>query len=82
MRLEEEISKLSDVDIRLSRQISEESPVTLPKIVTCFARLFISEKRFKENGRLHSDGKIEFFYKSIMIFFGVLAVLTFFVETF
>jgi hypothetical protein len=81
MRLEAEISKISDVEIRLSRQISEESPVTLPKYVELFASCFITEKRFREDKELHSDGKIEFFYKSIMIMFGVLGVLTLFVKT-
>jgi hypothetical protein len=80
-RLEAEISKISDVEIRLSRQISEESPVTLPRFAEAFASLFISEQRFKQDKKLHSDGKIEFFYKSIMIMFAVLAVLTLCVRT-
>jgi hypothetical protein len=81
MRLEEEISKISDIEIRLSRQISEESPVVLPKPVEVFASYFITEERFVESKKLHSDGKIEFFYKSIMIMFGVIAVLTLCVKT-
>jgi hypothetical protein len=81
MRLEEEISKISDVEIRLSRQISTDSPVSLPKYVELFASYFITEKRFCEDKKLHSDGKIEFFYKSIMIMFGVLGILTLFVKT-
>jgi hypothetical protein len=81
MRLEAEISKLSDVEIRLSRQISEESPVTLPKFVEAFASIFITEKGFREDRKLHSDGKIEIFYKSIMLLFAVLAVLTLGVRT-
>jgi hypothetical protein len=81
MRLEAEISKISDVEIRLSRQISEESPVTLPRFAEAFASLFINEQRFKQDRKLHSDGKIEFFYKSIMIMFAVFGVLTLFVRT-
>jgi hypothetical protein len=46
-----------------------------------FALLFISEPRFRQDKRLHSDGKIEFFYKSIMIMFAVLAILTLGVHT-
>jgi uncharacterized membrane protein len=75
-RLEEEISKISDVQIRLSKQISESSPISLPKPITHLISYFITEKRFQENGKLHSDGKIELFYKSIMIMFGILALLT------
>jgi hypothetical protein len=80
-RLEAEISKISDVEIRLSRQISEASPTKLPKLAEAFASLFITEKRFQEDKLLHSDGKIEFFYKSIMIMFAILAVLTLCVRT-
>ncbi|RTL51868.1 MAG: hypothetical protein EKK40_10205 [Bradyrhizobiaceae bacterium] len=76
-RLEEEISKMSDVHIRLSQQISEFSPVELPPLIKTLFGWVISEKRFKESGKLHSDGKIEFFYKSIMLMFAILAVVTF-----
>jgi hypothetical protein len=65
----------------LSRQISDESPVSLPCVAERFALLFISEPRFRQDKRLHSDGKIEFFYKSIMIMFAVLAILTLGVHT-
>jgi len=80
-RLEEEISKISDVQIKLSKQISDSSPVELPWYVQRCVGWFITEKRFKENGKLHSDGKIELFYKSIMIMFGILAFLTLFAKT-
>ncbi|MGH6727890.1 MAG: hypothetical protein ACREB8_15310 [Pseudolabrys sp.] len=75
-RLEEEISKISDVSIKLSKQISDKSPVRLPKWLEPIALKFIMEKRFQENRKLHSDGKIELFYKSIMIMFATLAVIT------
>jgi hypothetical protein len=81
MRLEAEISKISDVEIRLSRQISEVSPVKLPKLAEVFALLFVKEQRFQQDKKLHSDGKIELFYKSIMILFAFLALLTLFVRT-
>lgn len=75
-RLEEEISKISDVQLRLSKQISEVSPITLRPWITWTIKWFITEKRFHESGKLHSDGKIELFYKSIMIMFFILALVT------
>jgi hypothetical protein len=36
------------------------------------AWLVVKEQRYKETGKLHSDGKIELFYKSIVV--GLLLV--------
>jgi hypothetical protein len=75
-RLEQEISKLTSVGIRLTSQISDKSPVELLPPFRWIAALFVSDKRFHETGKLHSDGKIELFYKSIMIMFALLTILT------
>jgi hypothetical protein len=52
-------------EIRLGRSISDKSPVQLSM---WWRRVFpfVSEKRFRKEAKLHSDGKIEIIYKSVM----------------
>jgi hypothetical protein len=61
-RYKDEIPELS-----LTEAIGKESPYT-PKgrIVQFVARMVVREPRYKETGSLHSDGKIELFYKPII----------------
>jgi hypothetical protein len=59
---EQELPELS-----LSDHIGKESPYTPTGIVWAAAKLLVTDDRFRKDGRLHSDGKIELFYKSIML---------------
>jgi hypothetical protein len=54
-------------ELSLSDAIGAESPYKPNGIAKLMAWLVVSDKRFKETKQLHSDGKIEFFYKSIMV---------------
>ena len=63
-------------EIQLGSKISENSPVDLsgsPKLAW-FLRLFVNDARLKQNNRLHSDAKVQVFYKPIQ----VLAIWGFF----
>ena len=62
-RYRDEIPELS-----LSDAIGKESPYKPKRWLIRFAALFIvDDPRYKETGYLHSDGKIELFYKLIAI---------------
>lgn len=57
-------------ELGLGSKISEQSPV---KLQNWFARTVadcvVSDERYKKDKKLHSDAKIEFFYKSIALLF-------------
>jgi FMN phosphatase YigB (HAD superfamily) len=61
-------------ELSLSDAIGKESPYK-PKrwLIRLAAHFVVDDPRYKETGYLHSDGKIELFYKSIAI---VLALIT------
>lgn len=68
-------------EIQLGSKISAASPVPLNdrKVTYLFCRLFVRDPKLKQNKALHSDGKIEIFYKPLAwlgIVAGILAVLT------
>ena len=68
-------------EIQLGTKISEHSPVDLsgsPKLVWLLS-FFVSDVRLKENSCLHSDAKIEVFYKPIrgLAFFVLVLALLF-----
>ena len=54
-------------ELSLSEAIGAESPYEPRGPVRWLACLLVSDKRFRETRRLHSDGKIELFYKSVML---------------
>ena len=54
-------------ELSLSAAIGAESPYEPRGVVRWLAYLLVSDDRFLEGGRLHSDGKIELFYKSVML---------------
>ena len=55
-------------ELSLTDAIAKESPYEPKSWLMCFAaRLVVTEKRYKDTGRLHSDGKIELFYKTVII---------------
>lgn len=56
-------------EIQLGSKISANSPVDLsenPKLVR-FLKLFVNDDRFRQTDRLHSDAKIQVFYRPIQI---------------
>jgi phosphoglycolate phosphatase len=55
-------------ELSLSDAIGRESPYKPNRrFVRLLARLVVKEPRYWETGNLHSDGKIELFYKSVMV---------------
>ncbi len=54
-------------ELSLSDAIGRESPYTPRGIVWLAARMLVRHDKFQSTGRLHSDGKIELFYKSVML---------------
>ncbi len=63
-------------ELSLSSAIGKESPYKPSCLVWCCAKLvFVRHEKFLSEGKLHSVGKIEFFYKSVMAVLLVTAVL-------
>jgi len=62
-------------ELSLSDAIGKESPYRPRGLVWLVAKLVVSHPAFKSDGLLHSDGKIELFYKSVMAALVVLAAL-------
>jgi hypothetical protein len=54
-------------ELSLSSAIGKESPYAPRGIVWLAAKLLVSHGKFAKDGKLHSDGKIELFYKSVMV---------------
>ena len=61
-RYKEELPELS-----LSEAIGAESPYKPRGIVRWLAKLVVRHDKFRETSQLHSDGKIELFYKSVIL---------------
>lgn len=73
-RYKEEIPELG-----LGAKITERSPVELHGwLARLVARIVVTDKRFKSTGKLHSDAKIELFYKSIVLLFSLWFLATIF----
>jgi len=57
-------------ELALGAKISEQSPVGLKnRLARKVADVVVSDERWVKHKRLHSDAKIEFFYKSIALLF-------------
>ncbi len=54
-------------ELSLSDAIGKESPYKPRGIVRLVANLLGSHNKYSETGKLHSDGKIELFYKSVVL---------------
>jgi hypothetical protein len=55
-------------ELSLTDAIGKESPYKPSgKLVRLIARIVVNEPRYKKTGNLHSDGKIELFYKFVLI---------------
>lgn len=66
-------------ELSLSDAIGKESPLLVKRwsIIWMASKMLVCHEKFKTTGQLHSDGKIELFYKSVM----AVLVLTFFMLT-
>lgn len=63
-------------ELSLSKAIGDRSPYKPSCLVRILAKIVVKEPRFHETGLIHSDGKIELFYKSVMVFlFAIFIVL-------
>jgi hypothetical protein len=63
-------------ELSLSDAIGKESPYKPSgRLVRFAAWLVVKEKRYRDSGNLHSDGKIELFYKSVVVGLLVLTVI-------
>lgn len=62
-------------ELSLSDAIGEESPYAPLGIMKLLARLFVRDNRFHKTGKLHSDGKIELFYKSVMVVLALTMIM-------
>ncbi|MEX2164506.1 MAG: hypothetical protein WD823_09715 [Sulfuricaulis sp.] len=64
-------------ELSLSESIGAASPVELKRWVTrALAWLTVAEPRYRKDQKLHSDGKIEIFYKSVMWMFVIVFFVT------
>ena len=63
-------------ELALSDAIGKESPYDPGCVVRCLAKvIFVRHEKFRKTGMLHSVGKIEFFYKSVMAVLLLAAIL-------
>lgn len=54
-------------ELALGKSIAEKSPVRIGnRLVRLIARAVVSDDRYKSTGKLHSDAKIELFYKPVI----------------
>lgn len=64
-------------ELSLSDAIGAESPYRPRGVAKFLANILVRHEKYKENGQLHSDGKMEFFYKlvalSLFLLFFLLA---------
>jgi hypothetical protein len=64
----EDMHKDTLPELSLTEAISAESPCTPGPFVRFVARVvLVREEKFRDTGKLHSDGKIELFYKSVIL---------------
>ncbi|HEX9786843.1 MAG TPA: HAD family hydrolase, partial [Candidatus Binatia bacterium] len=57
-------------EIRLTDAIGAESPIKLERVITKWlANRFVTDKTYKSSGLVHSNGKIELFYKPVVVLF-------------
>lgn len=64
----------------LSEAIGKESPYVPRPPTLWVARAVVSHKEFRDKGVMHSNAKIEFFYKSVMAGLLLLAVILWFIS--
>lgn len=64
-------------ELSLGLAIGKESPYEPTGIGKWLARLIVKHKKYRETGKMHSDAKIEFFYKSVILFLFLLTIFFF-----
>ena len=62
-------------ELSLSDAIGEESPYQPRGGVRWLANLLVRHDKYRETGKLHSDGKIELFYKSVMLALVLMTIM-------
>lgn len=62
-------------ELSLSAAIGKESPYTPTGVVRLLANLLVTHDPYRNEGQLHSDGKIELFYKGVMLLLFIIAFL-------
>jgi hypothetical protein len=62
-------------ELALSDEIGKESFFTPKGILWLVAKILVRHDRFRERGQLHSDGKLEIFYKSMMVVLALTSIL-------
>lgn len=62
-------------ELSLSEAIGKASPYEPRYLTKVLAKLLVSDERFVRSGRLHSDGEMELFYKSIMLVMFIITVI-------
>jgi hypothetical protein len=62
-------------ELSLSDEIGKESFFTPKGILWLVAKILVRHDRFRERGQLHSDGKLEIFYKSMMVVLALTSVM-------
>jgi len=62
--------------LRLTSAIGDASPIEAKGCLTrILGKIFVSDYRLARDGKLHSDAKMELFYKPIIALFGLMFVL-------
>ncbi len=62
-------------ELSLSDAIGEESPYQPRGGVRWLANLLVRHDKYRETGKLHSDGKIELFYKSVILALALTTIM-------
>jgi len=62
-------------ELALTTAIGAESPYEPKGVAYALARVIVEDASFKDTGRLHSSGKIQFFYKSVMLLLLFVAIV-------
>ena len=62
-------------ELSLSDAIGEESPYQPRGAVRWLANLLVRHDKYRETGKLHSDGKIELFYKSVILALALTTIM-------
>jgi hypothetical protein len=71
----EEMHKRTLPELALSSAIGAESPVTPSGITRALAWAVVRDQKYRETGKLHSNGKMELFYKSVMALLILVTVM-------
>lgn len=62
-------------ELLLTEAIGEESPHEPRRLTKFLAKMIVSDEKFLNTGKLHSEAKVEFFYKSVMVALLITAII-------